>query len=71
MDAALVSQAHALHDAVTRLRRVGLIVTRADLSSAHWRASLTLDRLATARAASPEPSPTRIGFAYPVRSANA
>ncbi len=71
MDAALVSQAHALHDAVSRLRRVGLIVTRADLSSAHWRASLTLDRLATSQSEPSAPSPRQIGFAYPVRGATA
>ena len=65
MDAKLVAEAHALHDAVTRLQRVGLVVDRTTLSPAHRRAALQFrlfDAEPTERRGSQR---SRIGFPYP------
>ena len=68
MDAALAAEAHALRDAVARLRQVGLVVEAAALAPASRRAAYAFVRLEAARAARPEaPAPARppIGFPYP------
>ena len=65
MDAKLVAEAHALHDAVTRLQRVGLVADRTVLSPAHRRAALQFrlfDADPTERRIAKR---TRIGFPYP------
>ena len=66
MDAALTAEAHALGDAVARLRRVGLVVEPAALSPATRRLAYAVVRHEAARlTAAVAPAPRRIGFAYP------
>ena len=74
MDAALTAEAHALGDAVARLRRVGLVVEPAALAPATRRLAYAFvrheaARLAVVEAAAPDEPPAaarpRIGFPYP------
>ena len=65
MDAKLVAEAEALHDAIARLERVGLVLDRACLSPERRRAAVALQRLEAARPERPAPTRAPIGFPYP------
>ena len=70
MDAALIAEARALGDAVTRVKRAGLVVEPAALAPATRRLAYAFARHEAARrAAAPPaagaPAARRIGFPYP------